>query len=182
MAPTIRKSMPANDLDLQRYVAPGDVATINAMDAKAIEHQNSFQPSLAQDSDKNANNKWLKDLALNPSHIEIQPTTLASLEARDLEPDNEPNGINCNSFGIRGGRRCKLLVMTSKAASVRITASDKTPGRTRSKTSPNSRAVSATTKASSLILAKTTSQAEGAAKSSHRATETSTRKPSQHLA
>lgn len=101
MAPIIRSSMPANDLDLQHNVAPGDVATISAMGAKAIEHQNAFQPSLAQDSDKNKNNKWLQDMALNPSHIEIQPTTLASLHARDLE-----SAINCNSFGVRGGHRC----------------------------------------------------------------------------
>lgn len=106
----IRNSMPSSDLDIQRYVAPGEVATtISAMDAKTIEHQNAFQPSLAQVSDKNKNNKWLKDLALNPSHIEIRPTTLASLHARDVQPDNEPNAINCNSFGIRGGHRCQII-------------------------------------------------------------------------
>lgn len=110
MAPLIRNAMPAGNLNIQRYVAPGEVATaIGAMDVKAIEHQNAFQPSLAQVSDKNKNNKWLKDLALNPSHIEIQPTTHASLQARDVEPDNEPNAINCNSFGIRGGHRCQII-------------------------------------------------------------------------
>ncbi|KAM0701840.1 hypothetical protein Q7P35_010749 [Cladosporium inversicolor] len=114
MAPIIRNSMPAGDLDIKRYVAPGEVATISAMDTKAIEHQNAFQPSLAPDSgnnnnNNNNNNKWLKDLALNPSHIEIQPTTFASLHARDVQPDNEPNAINCNSFSIRGGHRCQLI-------------------------------------------------------------------------
>lgn len=109
MAPIIRNSMPAGDLDIQRYIAPGEVATISAMDTKAIEHQNAFQPSLARVSDENKNNKWLKDVALNPSHIEIQPTTLASLQARDLERDNEPNAINCSSFGIRGGHRCQII-------------------------------------------------------------------------
>lgn len=106
MAPLIPSSMPANELALQHNVATGDVAITGAMDAKAIEQQNAFQPSLAPDSDKNKNNKWLQDMALNPSHIEIHPTTLASLEARDLEAKNEPNAINCNSFGVRGGHRC----------------------------------------------------------------------------
>lgn len=102
MAPLISSSMPVNDLALQHNVATGDVATAGAMDAKAIEQQNAFQPSLAPDSDKNNNNKqWLQDMALNPSHIEITPTTLASLHARDLE-----SAINCNSFGVRGGHRC----------------------------------------------------------------------------
>jgi hypothetical protein len=107
MTPITRSLMPANELDLQHNIALGDVATINAMDVKAIEHQNAFQPSLAQDSDKNKNNKWLQDMALNPSHIAISPTTLASLSARDLEADNKPNAINCNSFGVRGGHRCQ---------------------------------------------------------------------------
>lgn len=109
MAPILRNAMPADDLDLQRYVTPGDVATTGATDAKTIEQQNAFQPSLAQDSDKNKNNKWLKDMALNPSHIEVHPTTHASLNARDLKSDNEPNAINCNSFGIRGGHRCQTV-------------------------------------------------------------------------
>ncbi|GAB7336055.1 hypothetical protein MBLNU13_g08869t1 [Cladosporium sp. NU13] len=109
MAPIIRNAMPADDLGLQRYIAAGDVATTGAMDAKTIEQQNAFQPSMAQDSEKNKNNKWFKDLALNPSHIEIHPTVPASLLARDLEPDNEPNAINCNSFGIRGGHRCQTI-------------------------------------------------------------------------
>ena len=109
MAPIVHNPMPAEDLDLQRYVAQGDVATAGAMDAKTIEQQNAFLPSLAQDSDKNKNNKWLKDLALNPSHIEIHPTTHVSMHARDLEADNEPNAINCNNFGIRGGHRCQTI-------------------------------------------------------------------------
>lgn len=107
MAPIIRNTMPAGDLDPQRYVAQGDVATTGATDAKTIEQQNAFQPSLAQDSDKNKNNKWLKDLALNPSHIETHPTTHVSLHARNLESDNEPNAINCNSFF--GGHRCQTI-------------------------------------------------------------------------
>jgi hypothetical protein len=98
--------MPANELALQHNVATGDVATAGAMTAKAIEQQNAFQPSLAPDSDKNKNNKWLQDMTLNPSHIEITPTTLVSLHARDLEAKSEPNAINCSSFGIRGGHRC----------------------------------------------------------------------------
>ena len=107
MAQIVHNPMPAEDLDLQRYV---DIATAGAMDAKPIEQQNAFQPSLVQDSDKNKNNKWLKDLALNPSHIEVHPTTHASLHARDLEPDNnEPNAINCSNFGIRGGHRCQTI-------------------------------------------------------------------------
>ena len=109
MAPVIHNAMPADDSDLQRHVASGDVAAAGALGAKAIEHQTAFQPSPAQDSDKNTNNKWLKDLALNPSHIEIHPTTHASLHARDLEPDNEPNAINCNRFSIRGGHRCQTI-------------------------------------------------------------------------
>lgn len=110
MAPIIRNAMPADNLDIQHYITPGETAAaIGAMDAKTIEQQNAFQPSLAQDSDKNRNNKRLQDMALNPPHIEIQPTTHASLHARDNEPDNEPNAINCNSFGIRGGHRCQTI-------------------------------------------------------------------------
>ena len=113
MAPTIRDSTPANadtmfDSGLQRYVNPSkEAAAIRTTDAKANTIQNTFGPSLVQDSA--SNNKWPNKLPLDPSHIEVRPTTLASLKARRLdgEPDNEPNAINCGSFGLRGGRRCR---------------------------------------------------------------------------
>ena len=108
MSPIVRDSMAVNNLDLQRYVAPGDVATTHATDVKTNEYQSAIKPSLVQ-SPGNTNNKWLKDQALNPSHIEIRPTTLVSLQARDLEPNSEPNAVNCNSFGIRGGHRCQQM-------------------------------------------------------------------------
>ena len=52
MAPIIPNAMPADNLDMQHYVAQDEVAITGAMDAKTIEQQNAFQPSLAQDSDK----------------------------------------------------------------------------------------------------------------------------------
>jgi hypothetical protein len=91
----------------QRYVSPGDMTTIRATDTRSNENQNAVQPSLAQDS--SSNNKSPTDLALNPSRIEVGPTTLASLRARGLEGarNKEPNTVNCASFGVRGGRRCR---------------------------------------------------------------------------
>jgi hypothetical protein len=109
--------MPANGNEIaepkatfehQHYVSLGEVATIRAPDAKVNEYQNAFESSLVQNSD--SSNMWLdKKLPLNPSHIEVRPTTSASLSARALEgkPEKKFNTINCGSFGIRGGRRCQ---------------------------------------------------------------------------
>lgn len=86
-----------------RVVKSADEAGISLPESRSNKHLDDLKPSLVQDP-YNPNN-WPRHPPFNQLDIEVRPTTLASLQARDLGAgiDKGPNAIS----GNRGGRRCR---------------------------------------------------------------------------